>query len=135
MSKQGVPLGGNNIALPTPNYQYSRIGPQNQSLLSAGTLHNKLRVIEKINETPQEEEESDGIPSHLTASQGQKIIVHQNQDIPDNPQIRQLHQQIQQKRNSSNGPMQYQGNNVPNGPAQQINQVRQANQPSQQYQR
>ena len=45
---QPVPLGANNIALPTPNYQYSYIGPNNQSLLSSNTLHNKLRVIEKI---------------------------------------------------------------------------------------
>ena len=50
---QALPVGDNQIALPTPNYQYSNIGPNNQSLLSAGTLHHKLRVIEKINETPQ----------------------------------------------------------------------------------
>jgi len=27
LSKHGVPIGDNNIALPIPNYQYSRIGP------------------------------------------------------------------------------------------------------------
>jgi hypothetical protein len=46
---QGMPLGGNNIALPTPNYTYSHIGPNNQSLLSTNTLNTKLKVIEKIN--------------------------------------------------------------------------------------
>jgi len=107
LSKHGVPIGDNNIALPTPNYQYSRIGPENQSLLSAGTLHNKLRVIEKINENPQEDEESEGVPSHLSLSghqqQGQRIVVHQNQQVPNNPQIQQLHQQIQQKRTFTSG--------------------------------
>ena len=45
---QPVVLNSNNIGVPTPNYQYSRIGPNNQTLLSSGTLNNKLRVIEKI---------------------------------------------------------------------------------------
>jgi hypothetical protein len=38
-------LGPNNVAVPTPNYLYSHIGPNNQGLLSPSTLHNKLRVI------------------------------------------------------------------------------------------
>lgn len=42
---QGLPINPNNIALPTPNYAYSRIGPNNQGLLSPTTLQNKLRVI------------------------------------------------------------------------------------------
>ena len=137
MSKQGVPMGGNNIAVPAPNYQYSRIGPENQSLLSAGTLHNKLRVIEKINENPQEEEESEGIPSHLSLSghQGQRIVVHQNQQVPNNPQIQQLHQQIQQKRTytsqpGDNYPQQY----MPQPPQQQPQRPPQTMQPPQQLQ-
>ena len=39
------PPGVTNIAVPTPNYIYSRIGPNNQGLLSPTTLQNKLRVI------------------------------------------------------------------------------------------
>eukprot|EP00919_Chromeraceae_sp_WS-2016_P054203 GHVR01128701.1.p1 GENE.GHVR01128701.1~~GHVR01128701.1.p1 ORF type:complete len:105 (-),score=24.14 GHVR01128701.1:1214-1528(-) len=35
----------NNITVPVPNYLYSRIGPNNQGLLSPTTLQNKLRVI------------------------------------------------------------------------------------------
>jgi hypothetical protein len=43
--QQILPLNDNNIALPTPNYAYSRIGPNNQCLLSPTTLQNKLKVI------------------------------------------------------------------------------------------
>ena len=46
--QQILPLNDNNIALPTPNYNYSRIGPNNQGLLSPTTLQNKLKVIELI---------------------------------------------------------------------------------------
>ncbi len=45
---QEPPLGQNAIALPTPNYAYTRIGPNNQGLLSPTTLTNKLKVIELI---------------------------------------------------------------------------------------
>jgi len=45
---QGLPLNSNSIAISTPNYAYSRIGPNNQSLMSSATLQNKLRVIELI---------------------------------------------------------------------------------------
>lgn len=45
----------NSVALPAPNYVYSHIGPNNQSLLSGSALQNKLRIIEKIQEKPQEE--------------------------------------------------------------------------------
>ena len=38
-------LGPNNLMLPTPNHSYSRIGPNNQGLLSPTTLHNKLKII------------------------------------------------------------------------------------------
>jgi len=46
--QQILPLNDHNIALPTPNYAYSRIGPNNQGLLSPTTLQNKLKVIELI---------------------------------------------------------------------------------------
>ena len=65
---QGVPLSPNNIGLPTPNYAYSHIGPNNQGLLSPTTLQNKLRVIELIHEQPQEEEESDGLTSSINSN-------------------------------------------------------------------
>ena len=44
---QGQPMqiGPNNIAMPVPNYAYSHIGPNNQSLLSSSSLQSKLRVI------------------------------------------------------------------------------------------
>jgi hypothetical protein len=35
----------NNVTMPAPNYVYSHIGPNNQSLLSGSALQNKLRVI------------------------------------------------------------------------------------------
>ena len=97
--------------------------PNNQSLLSANSLHNKLRIIEKINE---EDEESEGmpsqlsstVPSHLTTPNiintqntlneppspsspphpGQRIVVQQNQEPPKNANIQLLHQQIQKSR-------------------------------------
>ena len=62
---QGMPISPNNYGVPSPNYTYSHIGPNNQSLLSASTLHNKLRVIEQIHESPQEEDESEGPMSQL----------------------------------------------------------------------
>ena len=43
--QQILPLGQNSIGLPTPNYAYTRIGPNNQGLLSPTTLTNKLKVI------------------------------------------------------------------------------------------
>lgn len=43
--QQPLSLGQNTIALPTPNYAYTRIGPNNQGLLSPTTLTNKLKVI------------------------------------------------------------------------------------------
>jgi hypothetical protein len=46
--QQMMPLNQNSIALPTPNYAYTRIGPNNQGLLSPTTLQNKLKVIELI---------------------------------------------------------------------------------------
>ena len=46
--QQTLPVGQNAIALPTPNYAYTRIGPNNQGLLSPTTLTNKLKVIELI---------------------------------------------------------------------------------------
>jgi len=39
------PMNPNNIVVPVPNYAYSHIGPNNQSLLSPSSLQNKLRVI------------------------------------------------------------------------------------------
>ncbi len=47
-----VPLNPNTIAIPTPNYAYTHIGPNNQGLLSPTTLQNKLKVIELIHEKP-----------------------------------------------------------------------------------
>lgn len=45
----GPPLNqDNSVAIPEPNYVYSKIGPNNQSLLSNSTLQNKLKLIEKI---------------------------------------------------------------------------------------
>lgn len=44
-AQQILPLNDHNIALPTPNYEYSRIGPNNQGLLSPTTLQNKLKII------------------------------------------------------------------------------------------
>lgn len=44
-NQQVLSLNPNNIAIPTPNYNYSRIGPNNQGLLSPTTLTNKLKVI------------------------------------------------------------------------------------------
>lgn len=44
----GTPINQNNVVVPTPNYTYSHIGPNNQSLLSPSSLQNKLRVIEQI---------------------------------------------------------------------------------------
>lgn len=38
-------INPNNIVVPVPNYAYSHIGPNNQSLLSPSSLQNKLRVI------------------------------------------------------------------------------------------
>jgi hypothetical protein len=38
-------ISSNNIVVPVPNYAYSHIGPNNQSLLSPSSLQNKLRVI------------------------------------------------------------------------------------------
>jgi hypothetical protein len=51
--QQMLPLGQNSIGIPTPNYAYTRIGPNNQGLLSPTTLTNKLKVIELIHEKPQ----------------------------------------------------------------------------------
>lgn len=65
---QPLPLPQNSIALPTPNYAYTRIGPNNQGLLSPTTLQNKLKVIELIHEKPQEEEESEGQMSSLPSN-------------------------------------------------------------------
>jgi hypothetical protein len=48
LNQQMLPLNQNSIALPTPNYAYTRIGPNNQGLLSPTTLQNKLKVIELI---------------------------------------------------------------------------------------
>lgn len=45
---QPLALNPNSIAIPTPNYAYTRIGPNNQGLLSPTSLHNKLKVIELI---------------------------------------------------------------------------------------
>lgn len=42
-------IPNNNIIMPSPNYTYSHIRPNNQSLLSTSTLQNKLKVIEQIN--------------------------------------------------------------------------------------
>ena len=39
------PGSDNSVAMPLPNYQYSRIGPNNQSLLSSSSLQNKLKLI------------------------------------------------------------------------------------------
>jgi hypothetical protein len=63
-----LPLGQNSIGIPTPNYAYTRIGPNNQGLLSPTTLSNKLKVIELIHEKPIEEEESDGQMSSLPSN-------------------------------------------------------------------
>jgi hypothetical protein len=38
-------INPNNVVVPVPNYAYSHIGPNNQSLLSPSSLQNKLRVI------------------------------------------------------------------------------------------
>jgi hypothetical protein len=40
--------GPSNIIMSPPNYAYSHIGPNNQSLLSSSSLQNKLKVIEQI---------------------------------------------------------------------------------------
>ena len=44
-NQQPLTLNPNSIALPTPNYAYTRIGPNNQGLLSPTSLQNKLKVI------------------------------------------------------------------------------------------
>ena len=54
-------FAGQNVVMAAPNYNFSRISPSNQGLLSPKTLQNKLRVIERIQENPYEEDDSDYI--------------------------------------------------------------------------
>jgi hypothetical protein len=87
-----LPLGQNSIAIPTPNYAYTRIGPNNQGLLSPTTLQNKLKVIELIHEKPQEEEESEGqmssLPSNMLPTLSNEPPAHFQTYVspPINPQ-------------------------------------------------